>query len=386
MSEAEARMKYTEEKYLDFLVNNTPGVIYACQYAGESSFKPIYCTPNIVSMMGYTPDDFYDIENLWADNIHPEDVETVFGSYEKLFRNNKLLHRYRWRHRDGHYIWIRDELSLTRTDGGDPDQVVGVWVNVDEQVAIEQELDSYRHNLEKLVEEKTEELQQAQDKLIQSERLAVLGQLAGTVSHELRNPLATIALSLDLIEDMARGKLDDIGEFLQLAGKNIERCDRIVSELLEFSTGRDPYIEKIDLNSWLQETLDELNWPDNIDRILNQGPDRSILIDTALMHRVVNNIVNNAIQAHGEVEKSSKYIRVTSGLEGNLLQITVEDNGPGMSETSLEHVFDPLYSTKIFGVGLGMPIVKNAIESLRGDVSVESLLGRGTTVRIVLPV
>ena len=104
------------------------------------------------------------------------------------------------------------------------------------------------------------------------------------------------------------------------------------------------------------------------------------------MDRIISNIVNNAIHALEEVDNQEKSIQIAAAIDNESLIISVKDNGSGMSSKTMNHIFEPLYSTKTFGVGLGMSIVKNAVEKLNGTINIESNEGVGTSVRVTIPV
>jgi PAS domain S-box-containing protein len=161
--------------------------------------------------------------------------------------------------KDGRKIicdWVNTPLKDSR---GKVVGVISMAQDVTERKASEEELHRYRQHLEELVAQRTIELEKAQDELVQSERLAVLGQLTATVSHEIRNPLGTVSNALYLLrETMGHDQLQRLQRPLELAERNVQRCDGIISELLDFSKRRELQTVSLDINAWLTSVLDEM--------------------------------------------------------------------------------------------------------------------------------
>lgn len=371
---------------LAFLLDKSPGVLYSCHIAGENRFVPTFCSPNIERLMGYTSDNFTDNKKLWEEGLHPEDIESVFAGYATLFETGHLLHRYRWRHKDGHYLWIRDEITLIRGDAGEPQQIIGVWVDISEQRSAEIKLAEHQADLEKTIDERTEQLQQAQDDLVHQERLAILGRLSASVSHELRNPLGTINNSLGALSEAVRlNRFDHLEKTIELAERNVARCDRILDELLAFAQKASPEYAIFNYGGWLNQILQGYSLPEGVTLALDLDDVGDVELDPDMLRRVLTSILDNAIQSFEFVEREDRQVAVTVRVDKGQLQTVVKDNGPGMSEESLLNIFEPLYSTKMFGVGLGMPIVKSLVEGQGGEIVVSSVQQEGTTVTMILP-
>jgi PAS domain S-box-containing protein len=264
--------------------------------------------------------------------------------------------------------------------------VISMVQDVSERKAVEAELEQYRLQLEKLVKERTEQLELAQQELVQKERLAVLGQLTATVSHEIRNPLGTVANSIYLLKNALQG--DDFAHLsrpLQLAERNVERCDSIISDLLDFSRQREIKKETVSIDEWLAELLDELSFPPDVDCQLALKSKAFALIDRERLRRVLVNVVTNALQAMEGNSATGKVLEVRTMVVDGRCGIVVRDTGVGMSEEVMARIFEPMFSTKNFGVGLGVPIIKNIMEGHGGDVVYQSLQDNGTTVTLWLP-
>ena len=264
--------------------------------------------------------------------------------------------------------------------------IISMVQDVSDRKAAENELERYRLQLEDLVKQRTEQLEIAQQELVQKERLAVLGQLTATVSHEIRNPLGTVANSLYLLKDALQG--DDFPHLarpLQLAERNVERCDSIISDLLDFSRQRIIEKEAVSIDEWLAELLDELTFPADVNChwLLNSQAVASV--DKERLRRVLVNVITNALQAMEEVSVTDKSLEISTMVADGRCEVNVCDTGVGMSEEVMARIFEPMFSTKNFGVGLGVPIIKNIMEGHGGGVIYQSSLQKGTTVKLWLP-
>jgi PAS domain S-box-containing protein len=227
--------------------------------------------------------------------------------------------------------------------------------------------------------------------LVQSERLAVLGRLTATVSHELRNPLGTIKTSAAVVEAKARGKGLGIDRALDRVDRNITRCDRIIDELLDFARSRDLTTEPTPIDPWLNELLDEQAIPEGITvRRELTAPEATVALDRERYRRAVINVYENACQAITEAtgdnggQADGLVTFVTRVAEGRL-EISIADDGPGIPNQVFDRIFEPLFSTRGFGVGLGLPTVKEIVEQHGGEVDIRTELGRGTEVLLCLP-
>ena len=264
--------------------------------------------------------------------------------------------------------------------------VLSMVQDVTDRKAAEDELEKHRAHLEELVAERTTQLQAAQEELVQKGRLAVLGQLTATVSHEIRNPLGTVANSLYLLKDSLSGeKHAHLARPLMLAERNVERCDDIISDLLDFSRQRKINKEPLHIDVWFAELLGELSFPDDVQRHWNLTSQATVSVDSERLRRVMVNVITNALQALDEVPNADKILDIQTRIVADRCEILVCDNGPGMSEEVMTRIFEPMFSTKNFGVGLGVPIIKNIIEGHGGGVDYHSELGKGTTVSMWLP-
>lgn len=234
-------------------------------------------------------------------------------------------------------------------------------------------------------------LQDSMVKLARQERLATLGQLAGTVSHELRNPLGAIRNSLfSLRESLDAGHTSGAVKIVDRIERNIARCNMIVSDLLDFARSGEINRVAVEIDDWLAATLDEHAVPADITlhRELRFGG--LLALDRDRFRQVLTNLLDNAIQAIVDptwqpTEPRGKSVIVRSEAVGPFFQLSVIDTGPGIPEPTLAKIFEPLFTTKSFGVGLGLPMVRQIVQQHGGSIVVTSDVGKGTAVVIRIP-
>jgi signal transduction histidine kinase len=228
------------------------------------------------------------------------------------------------------------------------------------------------------------------DKMGRQQKLSALGQLAGTVGHDLRNPLAAIGTSLHTLRQTSRSKGFGIERSLDRMERSVERCSAIVSDLLDFTRVRDLEREATALGAWLGELLDEHKLAAGVALRREIAAGVEALIDRDRFRRVMINLIDNAAQAmtvQGWSAPPGREPTVTVRVEaaGPHVRVAIADNGPGIKAESLARIFEPLFTTKSSGVGLGLPIVRQIVEQHGGTIDVESLIDAGTTFTIFLP-
>ncbi len=235
--------------------------------------------------------------------------------------------------------------------------------------------------------QRTEELIAAQEDLLRQDRLATLGKLTATVSHEIRNPLGAVRTSLYLVKQKTANSKLGIERALDRAERGVMRCDNIISELLDFARETEPKLEPTPIDEWLKTVFSEIASPDDIDIRLDLHTDGALLLcDRERMRRVLVNLFDNACHAMSEnPPDQTRCFNVNSRIAGDSVTIEFTDNGSGMDEATLSKIFEPLFSTKSFGVGLGLPAVKKIIETHNGSLDYRSEPGKGTTACITLP-
>ena len=251
------------------------------------------------------------------------------------------------------------------------------------QMELEQSLRGYYEQLENEVENRTKDLESVQEKLIRSERLAAVGELASGVGHELRNPLNVIRNCAYLLNMYLTEKEDEEAlNTLQVVDKQIDVANKIVTDLLDFTRIKPPSKHKTDLNELVNESLSWVTVPEKIEVKTNlNGNSQQVKIDAEQINRVFTNIISNAVQAmNGKGELS-----INTGMDGNFAWVRFKDNGCGIPEENTEKIFEPLFTTKPKGIGLGLAISKRLVEQNGGKIEVSSQKDKGTAFIVKLP-
>ena len=256
----------------------------------------------------------------------------------------------------------------------------------DEKRRLEQEIKHHAEELEARVAERTAQLVEAHERLAHQEKIAALGRAAAQVAHEVKNPLAGLLLYAMHLKTKAAGKLAE-GE-LVLVDKIVETINHLtgtVEQVLNYARPVSIAPRPGDLNRVVSDVL-QLAQPQMAGGLFEQRVEldergcRGMLDETALRGALMN-LVLNAVQAM----PGGGTLSVRTSADGAALRLEVADTGCGMTEEQAGHVFEPFYTTKSQGLGLGMPYAQKVIEQHRGTVSIESRPGAGTTIRVELP-
>ncbi len=245
-----------------------------------------------------------------------------------------------------------------------------------------EKLNLLNEELESRVEIRTKELRDAQEELVRAERLTTLGQISGGVGHELRNPLGAIKNATYFLKIMMETPTSEIKETLEILDKEVENCEKIINSLLDFARPTEPVLQKVDIVEVIQGVLKRIEIPENINVQSKFSKTTPIILgDPHQLERVFLNLVTNSIQAMSD----GGTLTLRTGRKDGNLQIFVQDTGIGIPEDSMRKLFEPLFTTKAKGIGLGLSIVKTLVESHKGEISVESEVSKGTTFMIQLP-
>ena len=287
---------------------------------------------------------------------------------QRLLETGKMVDEVsQFKRKDGSEDFRRHIKVPHRDSSGDIIGIIALSVDISDQKRAEEDLKRHRDHLEELVLERTRELESTQSDLIRKEKLAILGELTATVSHELRNPLGTIRSSIFFIGDVLPSEDDKLMKAVDRVKRNITRCDKIIDEMLDFAREQNFTKESFLLDDWIGSLLDEQSLPEGIILVRRFAADGvSVELAPERFMRAVINVVENACQALTENNTSSiggreGSVTVSTGIKGKWIQISFSDNGPGISSELLPKIFEPLFSTKNFGVGLGLPIVKKIL-------------------------
>ncbi len=258
-----------------------------------------------------------------------------------------------------------------------------VFENITEQKQAEERLEEYSKGLELTVEDRTQKLSEAHERLVKAERFAAIGELAGMVGHDLRNPLTAIKNASYYLERKQSINADvKTKEMFQVINKSVDHANKIIYNLLEYSKEITLEIEECTPKTLLDYVLLMTQIPERIKIHDNTQPKPTIWVDINKMERVFINLIQNAIDAmpeKGTIEIESRQI-------GENVEFTFTDTGTGMSDQTKSKIFMPLFTTKAQGMGFGSAICKRIVEAHNGRIAVESTLGKGTTFTITIPI
>ena len=267
-----------------------------------------------------------------------------------------------------------------------PGVMAVMFTDITERKRTEAELARYRTDLEERVEERTSELKQAQEQLIASERLAALGRFAGSVAHEIRNPIAVISNSAYFLKRKVPGDDGKVVSHLDEISSQVHRTTEIIDSMLRLSRMEAPSKKRHDLVEIVRSSLERIQIPDNVS-VTIEAPAEPLLAeaDREQLTIAFKNMIKNAVQA---MESGGTLTVSGREVEDNgtpLAEIRFIDSGPGIGPHDLKRIFEPLFTTKSFGIGFGLSIVRTIVERHGGTVYAASESGEGATLAVRLP-
>jgi two-component system, NtrC family, sensor histidine kinase HydH len=249
-----------------------------------------------------------------------------------------------------------------------------------------QELKAFSQQMEEKIQKTTADLRKTEAQLIRSEKLAALGQLAAGIAHEIRNPLTSINILIHSLTENLPSE-NSRWEDLKVIEEEILRINEIVDQFLRFAKPASPLLEKADLIPIFEETLQLLRPQIEKGRISVLKEFESLppaTIDKEQMKQVILNLLMNAIQAMPKAGRLGLSGRVSR--DGHWVELTIQDSGIGIPPEDMDKLFDPFFSTKEGGIGLGLSIAHRIIDQHHGKIEVESNSGKGTRFTLSLPI
>ena len=351
------------------IINRSPAVVFLWKNA--EGWPVQFVSDNIKELLGYTAEELASGKISYTKMLHPDDLERVaqevVKNSEKGIEN--FVHKpYRIFTKDGETKWVDDRTFIRRNEKGDITHYQGIVLDITERKRLEEEL-------------------------LRAEKLESVGLLAGGIAHDFNNILTTILGNVSL------GKMQmtpdgETFEMLSEAEKASIRAQTLTKQLLTFAKGGAPIKETASIKDILKES------PSFVLRGSKSSCKLSIAedlwpaeVDVGQISQAINNIVINANQAMPEggtirVEAENLTIDDGHGLPlkpGRYIRISIKDQGVGIAEKHLANIFDPYFTTKHDGSGLGLATAHSIIEKHEGHITVESLIGVGTTLHIYLP-
>jgi len=323
-------------------------------------------------------------------------------------------------------VYGEDEIgSLAQGFNAMLEQIRDRDVKLQKEIAVrrgaEEQVRALNEGLEIKVEEKTRELIAIQEDMVRKEKLAILGQLSGCVGHELRNPLGVMNNAVYYLKSVVPEKEETFREYLEIIKQEIDNSQRIITDLLDFSRTKVPQTGVIKVGELIRKSVERCAIPENV-TLETMLPETipAVRVDPLQIGQVLQNLIVNGVQAMpggGTMRISVRTVRgtrdegrgtwneergdyekhlesSTSGLEphasnlepdGDFIEISIEDTGMGISTENMKKLFQPLFTTKARGIGLGLTVCKNLVEANGGRIGAESEEGKGTRFTILLP-
>ncbi|MEI6126836.1 MAG: PAS domain S-box protein [Pseudomonadota bacterium] len=356
----------------------------------DAERKYTYVSPMVSKILGYQPEEM--IGTTLFDLMAEEDARKLRKVLEEIEKSRKPFNGLQrvYTHKNGLQIILETNGAPILDEMGILKGFRGADRDITQRKKAEEVLQKYavyledsRNSLEQKVGERTAELNKAHEALVRKEKLAVLGQLSASVSHELRNPLGVIKNAVYFF-NMKIDSFDDpaVRENIKIITREIDTANKIITGLLDFTRDKSPVRLDININQLVTEMLSKCVIPDNVsiktEFAQNLNPAG---IDPTQVAQVFINLIENAIQSMEQGGTLTVKTRSTAG--GT--EIVFADQGYGISTVNLDRIFEPLFTTKTKGIGLGLAISKSMIEANGGTISVESVEGKGSAFTLLFP-
>jgi signal transduction histidine kinase len=237
-----------------------------------------------------------------------------------------------------------------------------------------------------LVQRDITEFKNLEKKLYDSQKLAALGQLSAGIAHEIRNPLSSIKMSLQILAKRMNPEGNDLKRF-KIAEREVDHLEMLVNNILAFAKPVEPKKSPVDLSKVLEQAIDMAEKGIADKKIEIQTEFNEVLpvtVDSAMMADAFLNVIRNALEAvteYGKIIVSLRYFDETR----QSVAVEIKDNGSGIDDEDMPHIFNPFFTRKNYGTGLGLSLVKKIVDIHQGTIDISSKMNEGTTVLIVLP-
>jgi PAS domain S-box-containing protein len=374
VKKADEALRTSEAKYRELIngMNDTAWVI-------DSDAKFVDVNEAAVRMLGYSRAELL--------SMGPADIDSSLSSEEisKLVRNMPAdqTQVFETSHttKDGKKIPVEISSSLVTYQGRQA--VLSIARNITDRVEMRRKIEEYALNLERKVEERTSQLKVANEQLLKSQRLAAIGELAGMVGHDLRNPLTGIKNAAYFLrkkgtaisEAQSKNMIDTID-------KCVENSNRIINDLLDYAREIRLELQNVSPCQLITEALAMVEIPGRI-KILSTVPESPhIQVEPDKIKRVFVNILKNAVDAMPE----DGVLTIEFKRSDDCVEFSFADTGCGIPREILPNLFSPLFTTKAAGMGFGLAICKRFVDAHQGTITVETAQGKGTTFKITLPI
>lgn len=326
-------------------------------------------------ILGKNDYDFFPLEE--ADWFRRKDTD-MFATGESQVIDGESFTDQQGRH----HVLATTKAPL-RGPTGEIEYLVGIIKDISQIRAAEDALRRTNEELEVRVRERTAALRDAQHELMRKERLAVLGQLAGGIAHQIRNPLAIISNSAYLLQRLAASRPDpDLDGPVAMILEEVWKANRTITGLIDYARFRPPQPQPVSVSEIVARVLGSLSVPENV-TVRSELPDVPLVAaDSVQVREALTNLAQNAIEAM----PAGGILSFEAAREGRCVALRVRDTGPGISSEQQRFLFQPLITTKANGLGLGLTTARLLIENQQGSIEFEDRPGGGAVFKICLPV
>jgi PAS domain S-box-containing protein len=296
-------------------------------------------------------------------------------------------------------ILVAPDLPVQRKDGsvffadvsggppmllGGRSLMVGIVHDITERKQADEQIRKLNRDLEGKVEARTRQLIDAQDELVRKEKLALLGQVAGSVGHELRNPLGVMNNAVYFLQTVLTDADATTREYLEIIKVEIAEADRIVADLLDSVRTRPPHPAAVGVREVIDQTLRQNPVPAAMTVTLEiPATLPPVWVDAMQIQQVFRNLISNGVEAMAD--GGTLAIGAVENSRDGMVSVSVCDSGSGMPPEVQAKLFQPLFTTKARGIGLGLVVAKNLTEINNGRIEVQSEPGKGAMFSIILP-
>jgi PAS domain S-box-containing protein len=379
--QVEDALRESENRFHSLYDNATIGM-----YRTTPEGHILLLNPAGVRMLGYDSLEEITKRNLEEDGFEPGYERIHF--HERMKREGNIVGLESvWDKKDGSKVYIRESATAVKDGSGTIIYYDGTFEDITERKQIEAEIHQLNAELEQHVEERTRELRDAQEKLIRREKLAVLGQMASSVGHELRNPLTVINSSVYYLKFVQPDADDMIKKHLGIIEKEVWTSEKIIADLLDFARVKSVDREAVSISELIHQTLERFPAPASVNVSIDIPTDLpQIFVDPHQLTQVLGNITVNACQAMKDGGKLTMDCGQLTVDGISWILITVKDSGVGIPPENMGKLFEPLFTTKTKGIGLGLAVSKKLTEANGGRIEVNSEAGVGSTFTVWLPI
>ncbi len=366
----------SEEQYRNLVELAQEGV-----WVFDREFVTTFVNPRMAQMLGYVQSEMLGKKVFeFLDRSVIEKAENFLGKYESGLEGN---FEYEITRKGGSRIWVSIVASQITDDHGVNCGTLALVADVTSRKDMEKKLEKYSKNLEHIVEQKTRQLAEAQAKIIKSERLTAIGELAGMIGHDLRNPLAGIKNASYYLKKKETQSLSTHSkEMLEVIDKCVGRSNKIINDLLDYSREMRLQLKVTSIDNLLVQALAMSQIPKNVTVIKQVTDPSKFKVDGEKLERVFINLIKNALDAMPD----GGLISIISKEENNRYELSFSDTGIGIPDEALPKLFSPLSTTKAQGMGFGLAICKRIVEAHGGTIGFKTSKGKGTTFIVTLPI